>query len=55
MLSGDKSDAEPMSTDMIEDIRDGSQPHPIINRREAGYKICNNFKQRQAYCKVALL
>ena len=32
MDSGDESDDEPMSTDILEDIRDGSQSHPSINR-----------------------
>ena len=35
MSSGNESDAEPMSTDMLEEIRDGVQSHPSINRREA--------------------
>ena len=30
MSSGDESDAEPMSKDMLEDIRDGSQSHPRL-------------------------
>ena len=46
--SRDESDAEFMSTDMLEDICDGSQYHPNINRREAQYKICYCFKQRRA-------
>ena len=33
MSSGDEYDAEPMSTDILEDIRDGSQSRPRINRR----------------------
>ena len=33
MSSGNEYDAEPMSTDMFEDIIDGSQSHPRINRR----------------------
>ena len=33
MSSVNESDAEPMSTDMLEDIRDGSQSHPSLNRR----------------------
>ena len=41
MSSGDESDAEPMSTDMLEDISDVSQSHMRINRREACYKICD--------------
>ena len=32
MDSGDKSDDEPMSMEMLEDIRDGSQSHPNVNR-----------------------
>ena len=35
MSSSDESDAEPMSTDMLEDIRDVSQSRAIINRRES--------------------
>ena len=31
--SGNESDAEPMSTEMLEDILDGSQSHPSVNRR----------------------
>ena len=33
MSSGDDSDAEPMYIEMLEDIRDGSQSHTIVNRR----------------------
>ena len=46
MSSGDESDSEPMSTDMLEDICDGSQYHLIINRREMRYRICHLIKQR---------
>ena len=35
MSSVDESDAETMSTDMLEYIFDGSQHHPSINRNEA--------------------
>ena len=44
MSSGYESDAEPMSTDMLEDIPDGSQYHPIINRREERYKTHDLIK-----------
>ena len=44
MSSGYESDAEPMSMDMLEDIRDGSQSHPSINRREARNNICDHIK-----------
>ena len=36
-------------------ICDVSQSHPIINRREACYKICDCIKQGQAECKGAVL
>ena len=44
---GDDSDYDLISTEMLEDIRDGSQTHPIINRREARHKICDCISQRQ--------
>ena len=42
---GDESDHDTISTEMLEDIHDGSQSHPNINRREARYKICDRIKQ----------
>ena len=47
MNSGDESDHEPIYTEMLEDIIDGSQSHPNINSREARYKIRDRIKQRQ--------
>ena len=47
MLSGNESDAELMSTDMLEDICDGSQYHPSINMREARYNIRDCIKKIQ--------
>ena len=47
MSSGYDSDAEPMSNDMLKDIRDVGQSHPIVNRREARYKIRYRIKQRK--------
>ena len=55
MSSGDEYDNEPMSTDMLEDISDGSQSHLIINSREARYRIRDPVKQRQAEWKGELL
>ena len=52
--SGDDSDHDPISTEMLEDIRDGSQSHMIINRRESRYKIRDRIKQRQLEWKGAL-
>ena len=34
MDSGDESDHDLISTEILEDIRDGSQTHPTINREE---------------------
>ena len=33
--SGDESDHDLISTEMLQDIRDGSQTHPNVNKREA--------------------
>ena len=45
MSSDDDNDVEPISTDMLEDISDGSQSHTSINSREACYNIRDSFKQ----------
>ena len=52
--AGDESDHDIISTDMLEDIRDGSQTHPNVNKREARYKICDRIRQRQSEWKGAL-
>ena len=39
---------------MLEDIRDGSQSHPNVNKREACYKISGFIRQRQSEWKGAL-
>ena len=44
MDSGNESDDEPMSTKVLEDICDGSQSHPSVNRRQACYKIRDCIK-----------
>ena len=51
---GDESDHDPISTEMLEDIRDGSQTHTNVNRREARYKIRDRITQRQSEWKGAL-
>ena len=51
---GDDSDHDIISTEMLEDIRDGSQTHPNVNRREACYKIRDRIRQRQSEWKGAL-
>ena len=45
--SGDESDDEPMSTEMLADICDRSQSYLNVNRRDACYKIRDRIKQRQ--------
>ena len=54
MDSGDESDYEPMSTEMLEEICECSQSHTIVNRREACYKICDRIKQSQLEWKGVL-
>ena len=44
---GDDSDHDLISTEMLEYIRDGSQTHPNVNRREARYKIRDRIRQIQ--------
>ena len=46
--SGDESDHDILSTEMFEDIRDGSQTHQNVKRREAHYKIHDLIRQRQS-------
>ena len=46
--SGDKYNAESMSTDVLGDIYHGSKSRPSRNRREARYKIRDCIKRGQA-------
>ena len=48
MNSGDDSDRDLVSKEMLEDIRDRSQTHPNVNRREARYKIRDRIRLRQS-------
>ena len=54
MESGNESDDETISTEMLKDICDRSQSHSIINWREARYKICDCIIQRNLERKGAL-
>ena len=54
MDSGDESDHDLISTEMLENIRDGSQSHPNFNQREARYKIRDRIRQIQSEWKVVL-
>ena len=44
---GDESNHDLISTEVLEDICDGSHTHPNINRREARYNTCDRIMQRQ--------
>ena len=46
--SGDESDHDLISTEMLEDIRDGSQSHPNVNKIEARCKIRDRIRQIQS-------
>ena len=50
----ENSDHDLISMEMLEDIRDGNQTHPTINKREARCKIRDRIKQRQLEWKGAL-
>ena len=54
IYSGDDSDHDLISTEMLDDICDRSQTHPNINRREARYKIRDCIRQIQTEWKGAL-
>ena len=51
MSSCDEPDAEPMSIDMLEYIRGGSQSYSRIKRREARYKVRDCINQGQVEWK----
>ena len=52
MDSGNESDHDIISTEMLEGIRDISQSHTNVNRREGCYKISDRIKQRQSECEI---
>ena len=47
MDSGDVSDHDIISAEMLENICEESQSHPNVNQREACFKICDCIQQRQ--------
>ena len=44
--SNENSDNDHISTETLNDIRDGSQTHPNVNKREARYKIRDCVRQK---------
>ena len=47
MNSGDESNHDIISIEMLLNICDRSQTHPNVNRRKERYKICDYIRQRQ--------
>ena len=52
--SNENSDHDLISTDMLEDIRDRSQTHPTVNKREARYEIRDHIRRKESQWKGAL-
>ena len=52
--SNEESDHDLISTEMLQDIRDGSQNYPNFNKREARYKIRDHIRQSQLELKGSL-
>ena len=50
----EKSDDNHISTEMLHDIRDGSQTHRNVDKREARHKIRDRIKQRKSEWKGVL-
>ena len=47
MNSGDESEDEPVSTEMLEDIYDGIKSRLIVNKGDTRYKIRYHIKRGQ--------
>ena len=45
LVSNEESYHDLISTEMLENIRDGSQTHPNVDKREASYKIHDRVRQ----------
>ena len=52
--SSDESDHDLIYTEMLQDIREGSQTHPNVNKREARYKIRDCIRKSQSEWKGTL-
>ena len=51
IYSNDKSNHDLISTERLEDIRDGSQTHPTVNKWEARYEIRDLVRQMERSVK----
>ena len=54
IYSNEKSDHDLISTETLEDIRDGSQTHQNVNKRESHYKIRDRVRRKESQRKGAL-
>ena len=45
--SSDESDHDLISKEMLQDICDGSQTHPNVNKREERYEIRDHFGKKE--------
>ena len=54
MDSCDESNHAIISMEMLEDIRDGIQSHPNVNKIESRYKRCDRIRQRKSEWKGVL-
>ena len=54
MDSGQESYNDIISTEILENIRDGSQSHTNVNQKEARYIICDRSRQKKSELKGAL-
>ena len=52
--SNEQYDHDLISTEILEYIREGSQTHPDVNKREARYKIRDRVRQKESQRKGAL-
>ena len=52
--SNEQSDHDLISTEMLEDICDGSQTHPNVNKSEARYEIRDRIRRKESQRKGAL-
>ena len=52
--SNEQSDHDIIYTEMLEDICDGSQTHPNVNKRESSYKIRDSVRQKELQLRGAL-
>ena len=52
--SGNESDHDLIYTEMLQEICDGSQNHPNVNKREARYEIRDRVRQKELQWKLEL-